>query len=217
MASKRKLARASLILIAACVGLFSILGLAGFIAFTTWYDPLKFAHGELQSETRLVIRLLEPKTLAQMYPRFVEAAELGGFLHTRGRLGSCTLEQRYSKPRDCKGSDWVETANNSAMNQRAVSFLFNFKFEGEFDVDKAIGVSTDFVLRKGSTESFTKEDWILFFDYKDNILPKVFPEADISIHKTRHPAVFTDDKILRQIQRETDFEIPEKYLPAPEN
>lgn len=219
MSVKQKLARVALWLIATCIVLFVVFVIAFQIAFAVLFDPLKFAHGELASEARLVIQLPEQTSLAEVYPRFVEAAASGGFVHTLGHSGSCSLEERYSRPVTCKGGDnWVETEIEVEewQSHRGVMFLFDFEFEGEFDPGTAFGSSFTFVLEKNSTESLAIEDWVTFFNYKDDILPKVFPEADISIHEIRHPAVFTDDEILRQIQRETDFEIPERYLPSPE-
>ena len=64
---------------------------------------------------------------------------------------------------------------------------------------------------------FTKEEWLEFYVFYDEILPDIFPDADIRISETRHPAVFTDYEVLLQIQEETDIEIPEKYLVTPED
>jgi hypothetical protein len=219
MTFRQRLVRVVLWLIAGFIGIFVLFYLAVAIAMAVWFDPLKFAHGEFASEARLVIQLSEQRSLAEMYPRFIEAAASGGFVHSRGRSGPCTLEARFSDPADCRdGYNWVETEIDIEdwQDHRSVMFLFDFEFEAEFDASSAFGSSFTFVLAKNSTESLQLADWETYFDYQDNILPTLFPEADISVHETRHPAVFTDDDILRQIQRETDFEIPEKYLPAPE-
>ena len=218
MTVRTKLIRVGLWSIAGCIGLFVLLYIAVAIAMAVWFDPLKFSHGELASEARLVIQLPEQQSLIQLHPRFVEAAQLGRFVHTYESPGTCTSEELRSKT-DCvvvASSTWFESEYDPMKTQRSLMFLFDYEFEGEFDASTAFGSSFTLVLRKGSTESLEIEDWETYFDYQDNILPAVFPGADISVHETRHPAVFTDDDILRQIQRERDFEIPERYLPAPE-
>jgi hypothetical protein len=182
---------------------------------------MKFAHGELHSEARLDLELDSPQSLAQLLPLLSEAAISGGFLHSKGREGIYSLEELYSESFSGSVSAllWVKTPNSKSVEE-GVMFLLDLKMDGEFDRElyaRTGKASTfTFVFEKGSTDSFTKEDWVTYFKYKDEILPRVFPNAKISVTKRRHPAVFTDDDILRQIQRETDFEIPEKYLPAPE-
>ena len=222
MVSKQKLVHASLKLVAACIGLLLLLGIAVFILVAVRYDPLKLAHGEIASNARLVIQLPEKTSLAKVHPRFVKAAQLGGFLFTYGTTGVCTSEELSVNREGCipKASNtWYEGDIDieSWGKYRSVFFLIDTNYDGKFDPTKAISSTITFVLAKNNTDSFTKKDWETFFNYKDNILPKLFPDAVISIHKTRHPAVFTDDEILRQIQRETDFQIPEKYLPKPKD
>lgn len=218
MTVRQKLVRVGLWLIAGCIGLFVLAYIAVGIAMVAWFDPLKFAHGELASEARLVVRLPEQQSLVQIHPRFAEAARLGGFVHTYEDPKSCTSEELRSRT-DCivvASSTWFESEYDPTKPQRSLMFLFDYELEGKLDASKAFGSSFTLVLQTRSTDSLEIEDWETYFDYRDNILPAVFPEAAISVHETRHPAVFTDDDILRRIQRETDFEIPERYLPAPE-
>jgi len=218
MTFRQKLVRVGFWLISGFIGLFVLLYIAVAFVMSFSFDALEFSHGELASEARLVIQLPELQSLVQIHPRFVEAAQLGGFVHTFKSPKPCTSEELRSRT-DCvvvASSTWFESEYDPTKTQRSLMFLFDYKFEGEFDPSTAFGSSFTLVLQTRSTDSLEIEDWETFFDYQDNILPTVFPEAEISVHERRHPAVFTDDDILRQIRRETDFEIPERYLPAPE-
>jgi len=193
-----------------------------FVCSCDWYHPMNFVRGELHSAARIDIVLDTQQKLEQLLPRYIEVANAGGYPYSPRKHRSVTLEELYSE--SFGGSIaalYWQKKPNAKVTGESLMFRGEFTLEGPFDKQRfkreALAEKVILVLQKGSPDSFTKEDWVTYFRFKDEILPRVFPNATISVTKRRHPAVFTDDDILRQIQRETDFEIPEKYLPAIED
>ena len=180
------------------------------ILFATGCDnnPRKYSHGQTIPDARVKIQFDEPMLYDNLFPRYVEAARLGGFPHSKGQSGSYTLDDLNSEEFNVVRNFliWVRIENSKETYQDAV--VFNIYYEERLVTTKYF----EFILEKGENVSFTKDDWLLFFKYFDEILPELFPEAELSIHEHRHPAVFTDHETLLQIQAETDIEIPEKYL-----
>ena len=166
-------------------------------------------------DARINIELPAPRTLAELYPKYIEVASRGGFPYTKRYPGVRSLEDLLSE--DFRGSigdlRWAEYPDVQSSYQRQVFFLSKFNTREETNRRKNVASSLIFVFQRENVGSFTKEEWLEFFVFYEEILPDVFPEAEIQISKTRHPAVFTDDEVLRQIQQETDIEIPEKYWP----
>ena len=181
-------------------------------------DPswsLRFAHGKVRPNARINIELPAPRTLAELYPKYIEVASRGGYPYTRSYPGVRSLEELLSE--DFGGAisalRWAEYPDVQSSYQRQVIFLSGFSAREEPVRSKRTTSSITFMFQRENGESFTKEEWLEFFVFYEEILPDVFPKAEIQISKTRHPAVFTDDEVLRQIQQETDIEIPEKYWP----
>ena len=180
-------------------------------------DPLGYAHGQIVPNARILIELPEPRTIAQLYPSFIEAASRGGFPHTRGLTGPRPLEQLISEEGIPTILPWVEVPEAKIENQRQLIIQSKFNAAEERDRSKMVAVALTFIFQRENVGSFTKEEWLEFFTFYEEILPDIFPDADIRIMEIRHPAVFTDYEVLLQIQEETDIEIPEKYLLISEN
>lgn len=176
--------------------------------------PHRFTHGEVTPNARIVIELPEPRTLAQLYPSYIEVASRAGFIHSKGLTGSRELEELLSESFGGSTGDlrWVEEPNTPSPAQRQVIFLSKFNTREEPARSKRVATSITFMFQRENSDSFTKGEWLEFYVFYDEILPDVFPHAEIRISETRHPAVFTDDEVLRQILEETDIEIPERYL-----
>jgi len=62
-----------------------------------------------------------------------------------------------------------------------------------------------------SMDRFTRAEWDMFYQWRDEILPEEFPDATIEV--TRHPAIFTTNAELEKIATETDYEIPIEERP----
>lgn len=174
--------------------------------------PHRFTHGQIVPNARVVIELPEPRTLAQLYPKYIEAASRGGFVHTKGLTGSRPLAKLLDGEGVSSVLTWVERPNQTTFYQRQLTFKSEFNTRDEPVLAKRVAARIIFMFGRDNLGSFTKEEWLEFFVFYEDILPDVFPDADISIGKHRHPAAFTDKEILRQIHEETDIEIPEKYL-----
>lgn len=179
--------------------------------------PHRFTHGQVVPDARISIELPEPRTIAQLYPSYIEAASRAGFPHTRGLTGHRPLEQMLSENRVINELRLAEQPNIQSVFQRQLVFQSKFNPSEEPARAKQVATSLTFIFQRENVEGFTKEEWLDFFVFYEEILPDIFPDADIRISETRHPAVFTDYEVLLQIQEETDIEIPEKYLVIPED
>ena len=180
-------------------------------------DAHRYTHGQTIPNARISIELPDARTIAQLYPSYIEAAPRGGFPHTRGLTGPRSLEQMLSENGVISAMVFVEHPNLDIAFQRQLVFQSHFNASEEPVPAKRVATSLTFIFQRENVGSFTKEEWLEFFTFYEEILPDVFPDADIQIMETRHPAVFTDYEVLLQIQEETDIEIPEKYLATEEN
>ena len=179
--------------------------------------PHRFTHGQVVPNARVSIELPEPRTIAQLYPSYIEAASRGGFPHTRGLTGPRSLEQMLYETGVISALIFAEQPDVDSAFQRQLVFQSEFNTSEEPERAKRVATSLTFIFQRENVGSFTKEEWFEFFTFYEEILPDVFPDADIQIMEVRHPAVFTDYEVLLQIQEETDIEIPEKYLLISEN
>lgn len=96
------------------------------------------------------------------------------------------------------------------------SFLWFYDSDAKLD-DYRIGVnfpykeanpsSFEFIFRNAGTDNFTEKEWRMFFDWKERILPQMFPDA-VSIEISRHPAEFTDIEDIESIANRLGVELP---------
>lgn len=167
-------------------------------------------------EGRILIELSSPMTYEELYPFFVKAASEGGFNHFFGRAGVPSVEQLFSeyyeKSLYLNSVRWTEQPNHKAVFVRTLVFRLNSNSREEPDQTKRVASSVILMLQRGDTESFTKEEWDLFFRFYREILPKVLEDKVVRSSITRHPASYTDSKLLLEIYESTDYEIPEHYL-----
>ena len=166
-------------------------------------------------DARINIELPAPRTLAELYPKYIEVASRGGYPYTKSYPGVRPLEELLSEDFGGSISDlrWAEYPDIKSGDQRQIAFFSGLSAREEPVRSKRTTSSITFMFQRENVGSFTKEEWLEFFVFYEEILPDVFPKTEIQISETEHPAVFTDDEVLRQIQQETDIEIPEKYWP----
>ena len=160
----------------------------------------RFDRGAPIPNARLLLELPEPQSIAQLFPRYQQAASLGGFPYKVGR--PMTVEEVEAS--SSRFFSWVakeEYSDSINVYEHSVEF---FTPRGE----KSSKYIT-FIFRNDSTDSFTKDEWLWFFQWRDEYLPQVFPEAIISI--IRHPAVFTDLETIAEIEEELGIHVPEEY------
>ncbi len=167
-------------------------------------------------DSRILIELSSPMTYEELYPFFVKAASEGGFNHFFGRTGVPSIEQLFSEYREgslyLTSVRWTEQPNHKAVFVPTLVFSLNSNSREEPDQTKRVASSVILMLQKDSTESITEAEWDLFFRYYREILPKVFEDKIVRSSITRHPAIFTDSKLLLEIHELTDYEIPGRYL-----
>jgi len=66
------------------------------------------------------------------------------------------------------------------------------------------------ILYNDGMQDFDIDDWIVYRDWSERILPAAFPNAVVK--ESNHPAVYTAEKDLEAIAQQTGMPIPEKYL-----
>ena len=69
--------------------------------------------------------------------------------------------------------------------------------------------SVIFMMHNDSVEKFDADDWLRFFEWKDKLLPQVFPNSNI--HIARHPAARTKREDIAKIELQTGLIAPERY------
>ena len=181
---------------AAFVTIISWLGLTG--CDENWAK--RFDRGAPIPNARLLLELPEPQSIAQLFPRYQQAASLGGFPYKVGR--PMTVEEVEAS--SSRFFSWVakeEYSDSINVYEHSVEF---FTPRGEKS-----STHITFIFHNDSTDSFTKDEWLWFFQWRDEYLPQVFPEAIISI--IRHPAVFTDLETIAEIEEELGIHVPEEY------
>ena len=157
----------------------------------------RFDRGAPIPNARLMLELPEPQSISQLLPRYQKAASLGGFPFSWG--SSYTGEQAEAKM--IRSHTWTKTEGSTSVFEHRISFSTP---RGEKSAKHIT-----FIFRNDSTDSFTKDEWLWFFQWRDEYLPQVFPEAIISI--IRHPAVFTDLETIAEIEEELGIHVPEEY------
>ena len=161
-----------------------------------WAKRLEF--GQSIPDARLEIRLNEPTSKYGLYQRFEQAAHRGGFFHRRGRHLSAEDIRQNNLPPSHK---WYPS-ESSDRSEYHVSFYWPRRVERPW--------SFVFVFYNSSLNAFTAKEWRMFYEWKDEHLPIVFPEALIEI--TKHPAQRTARENLSEISNVTGIPIPEKYM-----
>lgn len=175
-----------------------------------------FGEATPRPDARILIELPKELSITELYPRYVEAASQGGFAHFYGYTGAPSMEYLLSDSYNgyLSGVSWTEQPNQNTSFVRRIRFGMKYNNRNEPDVTKKVSSSVTFILYRDNTDKFTKEEWKLFFRFYREILPSVFQDEGVQISISRHPAKFTDKDLLLEIQANTDFEIPEKYLAA---
>lgn len=158
----------------------------------------RFDRGATIPDARLELKLSEPQSVIELLPRYEKAANIGGFPYMWG--GAVTAEEVEASSR--RNFSWVKAEDSASVFQYRVTF---FTPRQEEQSTKKI----TFVFSNDSTDLFTKDEWLMFYQWKDEYLPEVFPGATISI--SRHPAVFTSHEDIMEFERDMGIEVPEEY------
>lgn len=179
--------------------------------------PHRFSHGQVVPNAGIAIELPKPEILPNLYPRLVEVGAQGGYLHATGPRrsgGSFPLEEILSENYNGNWGYFRLFQDFERPDFRMISFTTEYNYPEVTDRSLMSASSVLFSYQRKGLGSFTKAEWIEFYRFYNEVLPRLFPEAEISIVPERHPAIFTDYEILLQIQDETDISIPipAKYL-----
>ncbi|BFM05237.1 hypothetical protein GCM10025791_14450 [Halioxenophilus aromaticivorans] len=166
---------------------------------------------------------------AELYPRYAKAASSAGFNYLEHYDSILTLEdvtKEYYAGNINTGimKWWVVPAESIRANRDKkpplrkkmpsyrVSFMEYYLVNGERDLAQRLVSSITFVFRAGRLDGFTIDHWAVIFKFYRESIPDSFEGVYSDLSISRHPAVFTDDETLAQIQKETDFDIPVRYL-----
>ena len=159
-----------------------------------WCDTLRC--GRVIPTAILKIDLPQPLSTGELYARYKQAAELGG--HTQQDGGPYVPDPQGLAYR--RGHRWL--AQPTGRYLHAIHFYSR----------APMGVPSEsviFMMHNDSVEKFDADDWLRFFEWKDKLLPQVFPNSNIRI--ARHPAARTKREDIAKIEQETGLIAPERY------
>ena len=144
----------------------------------------------------LKIDLAQSLSTGELYARYKQAAELGG--HTQKEGGPYVPDPQGLAYR--RGHRWLA--------QPTGRYLHAIRFYSR----APMGVPSEsviFMMHNDSVEKFDADDWLRFFEWKDKLLPQVFPNSNI--HIARHPAARTKREDIAKIELQTGLIAPERY------
>ncbi|MFK8053448.1 MAG: hypothetical protein AB8F65_10795 [Woeseiaceae bacterium] len=102
-----------------------------------------------------------------------------------------------------RGFRWL--SSNEDPYDEQVTVAFHHGHESDMAAEFQIALSF------AELRSLEKDDWLLFKKWQSEMMPGIFPQADITV--IRHPAKYTDSSDLRRIESETGVTVPVEYLP----
>lgn len=156
-------------------------------------------YGRAIPDMRFTVTLADPLTRLELFQRFEQLAHMAGFSNY---IGVPISPERLESDPPTSTFSW-SVSEATGWGDYNISFYWQ---------PHAVVKPSSFVaiFRNGRVDDFTIKEWLIFKNWKDSYLPKVFPDATIEV--TRHPAAFTDEKQLLEISMATGIEIPAKYL-----
>lgn len=162
----------------------------------------RFEYGRVQPNFRLTVTLPQPSSKSDLFARFEALAYRTGFTEYRGRP---ITEDMFEPDAKYHGFDFFP--GDAGEDKYRIGFHWQPP-----DVEEPSRFEVIFYNR--SMDDFTAQEWLIFRNWKETILPAEFPDATIEV--TRHPVVFTDKKKMLEISRTTGIPIPEnlkeKYM-----
>ena len=167
-------------------------------------DPdwaLKLAYGTPVPDMRFDITPIDDLDPQRLYPIFESIAEDAGYFDYKTRPLDVQLEQQRQRKYSVWGFEWYDSSGNKPIHRLA--FRRNSSNANNYDAFTVI-------LGNGSTDDFDVDDWLVYKDWSENILPAAFPNADIRV--SRHPASFTATEDLEAIADQAEMPIPAKHL-----
>lgn len=176
--------------------LIGLLALAGCGEDGSWAK--KYEYGAAIPDARVTVTLPHDADKYELYVAFGEAARLSGYTRYEGRpfpknyleLGDHSEYFRWSS----------EPGSQRLPNTLAFIWLPHTDYPRSFEA----------IYAKDTTEPFTPEEWLEFYELYENFLPAAFPHSTFEI--TSHPALFTRPSQLLQISEETGIAIPDKIM-----
>ncbi len=160
-----------------------------------WCDTLRC--GRFVPDARLEIDLPQSLSTGELYALYKRAAELGG--HTQESGGPYIPDPKGLAYR--RSHRWLAEPTGRYPHE-----VWFYSPRAPMDVPSA---SVRFVMYHESVEKFDADDWLRFFEWKDKLLPQVFPNSNI--HIARHPAARTKREDIAKIEQETGLIAPERY------
>lgn len=160
-----------------------------------WPKHLEF--GTRVPDARLEVKLDEPSLKYALYRRFEKAAHRGGYFDWRGRP---LTEENIREDNLPTAYHWYPNEASDHSDYR-IGFLLPRGDERPS--------SFTFIFYNANTSAFTDKEWRMFFQWKDVLLPRIFPDASIEV--TEHPARYTNRDDLAGISRSTGIPVPERY------
>lgn len=157
-----------------------------------WLKSLEF--GDRVPDARLMVTLPEPATKYELYQRFTQVAANAGFLFRKGR----EISDEDIKTDNLPNTYWMFRNQHSTRSEIYVGF--------GLPRNVARPSTFTFIFYNSSTEKFGEEEWVAFFQWKNQFLPAGFPEGEVTV--TKHPAVMTDPKQVDDISAKTGILVP---------
>lgn len=153
--------------------------------------------GTVQPNMRFDIAPTEELDPEALYPRFAKIADDEGFIEYRGQPVDKQFRRAIEGPA-VWAFTWFDPESSEPIH--SVSFMRN---EGNADNVDAFTV----VLSNDGMQDFDVDDWILYKDWEERVLPDAFPGAEI--RQSRHPARFTAPEQIELIAEQSEMAIPD--------
>jgi len=153
--------------------------------------------GRVQPNFRLTVTRQEPSDKEVLFERFKALAHSEGFTRYEGRPIS---DKTFSPDTNIGGFDWFPS-ESSEIHYRIATVWTPY--------DATMPQEFILIYFNNSMEDFTAEQWLIFGEWRDAVLPTAFPDASIEV--LNHPAKFTRRDDLKSISDQTGIAIPEKY------
>lgn len=161
-----------------------------------WERP--YANGRFEPDFRFKVTLSEPQSKADLFMRFEELAELTGFPNYQGLSITNQMLEHGTK---------LNTFSWYPDEKSTVRYSITLGWRPR-SAERPTWVLV--IFRMGTADRFTEKEWLIFEEWKESYLPKVFPDAAIEVD--RHPAVRTNKEEMLEISRATGIPIPQDLL-----
>ena len=161
-----------------------------------WAKRLEY--GVAIPDARISILLQEPSSKYKLFERFQKAARLGGFPRLHGDPVS---EQTPNSLIAVSGFSFAQHPGLEDAGYYEYSITFSWTYGAEMPSEAL------FIFHNATTDGFKEREWLIFFQWYEQYLPAVFPDATLVV--TRHPADATDTEELMIVSKSTGIQLPE--------